>query len=83
MTAANALDTALAAARQMAVPNRLKNKMEAGQLAHSCSIKFISNVEAVSMIAVAGYDAVLIDLEHGQLGLDVANQLSVTALLAG
>ena len=83
MTVANALDTALAAARQMAVPNRLKNKMEAGQLAHSCSIKFINNVEAVSMIAVAGYDAVLIDLEHGQLGLDVANQLSVTALLAG
>ena len=82
MSVANGFNT-LEQARAVAVPNRLQDKIASGLLAHSCSVKFIKNIEVVQMIAVAGYDAVLIDLEHGSLGLDTANQLSVAALSAG
>ncbi|WVW84356.1 hypothetical protein I302_106390 [Kwoniella bestiolae CBS 10118] len=73
----------LAAARKAMVPNVLRDKTRRGGLAHSCSLKMISNVEAVHFIALAGYDAVLLDLEHGSFSLDTANQLSCAALLAG
>lgn len=73
----------LAAARKKAVPNILKERLEAGRLAHSFSIKLISNVEIVQYAAAAGYDAILIDLEHSQFSLSTSNQLSCVALSAG
>ncbi|WWC94416.1 hypothetical protein V866_001258 [Kwoniella sp. B9012] len=76
-------DAQLIAARKAMVPNRLKDKVKRGELAHSCSLKMISNVEAVHFIGLAGYDAVLLDLEHGSFSLDTANQLSCAALLVG
>jgi 2-keto-3-deoxy-L-rhamnonate aldolase RhmA len=73
------LDTA----RQAAIPNKLRDKLAAGELAHSFSIKFINNVEVVHYAAVAGYDAILIDLEHGTLSLDTTAALSIAALQVG
>lgn len=70
-------------ARTFAVPNTLKQRIAAGKLAHSFSIKLISNVEIIHYAATAGYDAVLIDLEHSSFSLDTANQLSCCALQVG
>ena len=70
-------------ARRTAVPNTLKNRVEAGVLAHSFSIKTFSNIEVVHYAAAAGFDAILVDLEHGSLGLETTNQLSVAALQVG
>ena len=70
-------------ALQAVVPNVLKAKLMKGELAHSFSIKIISNVEIIHYAAVAGYDAVLIDLEHSQLSLSTASQLSVVANQVG
>jgi 4-hydroxy-2-oxoheptanedioate aldolase len=70
-------------ARKVAVPNKLQEKLRAGRLAHSFSIKFIQNVEIVHYAAVAGYDSILIDLEHGTLDLATTGTLSISALQAG
>ena len=43
----------------------------------------IDNVEVVGFAAVAGFDAVLIDLEHSSFGIREANQLSCMALSCG
>jgi 2-keto-3-deoxy-L-rhamnonate aldolase RhmA len=73
----------LEAARAQAVPNTLKDKTLAGELAHSFSIKLVSTIEIVHYAAAAGYDAVLIDLEHSSFGLETTNQLSCAALQVG
>ena len=73
----------LAAARQIAVRNPLREKLDNGELAHSLSVKLVSSIEIVGYAAAAGYDAILVDLEHSAFGLDVTNQLSVSALQAG
>ncbi len=70
-------------ARQTIIPNRLQDRMAEGKLAHSFSLKLVSNIEVVHYAAVAGYDAVLIDLEHSSFSLDTTNQLSVAALQVG
>jgi 2-keto-3-deoxy-L-rhamnonate aldolase RhmA len=73
----------LESARKAAIPNKLRDKLAAGELAHSFSIKFVNNIEVVHYAAVAGYDAILIDLEHGTLGLDTTAALSISALQVG
>jgi 2-keto-3-deoxy-L-rhamnonate aldolase RhmA len=78
----NASD-ALEAARKVAVPNILKEKLDAGQPVYAFSIKFINNPEIVHYVAAAGYDAVLIDMEHGTVQMDVASTMSTSSLAVG
>ncbi|KAK6909230.1 hypothetical protein I203_103247 [Kwoniella mangroviensis CBS 8507] len=73
----------LAAASKAAVPNTVKERILRGELAHSFSIKLVKSVEIIHYAAAAGYDAVLIDLEHSSLGLETTNQLSCAALQVG
>lgn len=75
--------TGLIAARKAAAPNPLKSKLVKGELAHALSIKIIGSIEIVGYAASAGYDCVLIDLEHSSFGLDTTNQLSCAALQLG
>lgn len=72
-----------ATARKAGIPNRLKDRIAAGILTHAFSIKMFDNIEVVHFAAAAGYDAILIDLEHGTLDLGKASQLSVAALQVG
>ncbi|WVW85848.1 hypothetical protein I302_107886 [Kwoniella bestiolae CBS 10118] len=70
-------------AKKFAVSNPLKEKINAGVLAHALSIKIVSSVEVLGFAKAAGYDAVLIDLEHSPFGLETTNQLSCAALNLG
>ena len=70
----------LARARQLAVPNALRDKLIKGQLAHALSIKLVSSIEIVGYAAAARFDSILIDLEHSPFSLDTTNQLSCAAL---
>lgn len=72
-----------AAARKAGIPNPIKDRTAAGILTHAFSIKMFDNIEVVHFAAAAGYDAILIDLEHGTLDLGKASQLSVAALQVG
>lgn len=83
MTQVNGTADGLAAARAVAAPNPLRNKLVKGQLAHALSIKLVSSVEIVGYAASAGYDSILIDLEHSPFGLETTNQLSCAALALG
>jgi 2-keto-3-deoxy-L-rhamnonate aldolase RhmA len=49
-------------------PNRLKEKISRGEPALGCSIMFPSP-QIVEMLGFAGFDWVLIDCEHGSIGL--------------
>jgi 2-keto-3-deoxy-L-rhamnonate aldolase RhmA len=85
MSSANGIseDAGLTAVRKHVVPNTVKIKLDKGELAHSFSIKLVSTIEIVHYAAAAGYDAVLIDLEHSSMGLEATNQLSCAALQVG
>ena len=76
-------ENSLASARKHAIPNVLRNKLQKGELSHSFSFKFVHNIEVVHYAASAGYDAILIDLEHGTLGLDTTAAFSISALQVG
>ncbi|KAL7423534.1 hypothetical protein Q5752_001114 [Cryptotrichosporon argae] len=76
-------DTQLEAAHKVAAPNPLRAKLLRGELAYALSIKIISSIEIVGYAAAAGYDCVLVDLEHSSFGLDTTCQLSCAALSAG
>lgn len=63
-------------------PNRMKEKLRAGQPALGCSI-MIPSPQMVEMLAHAGFDWVLIDLEHGTIGLESAELMIMAAEAAG
>ncbi|WWC60734.1 uncharacterized protein I303_103310 [Kwoniella dejecticola CBS 10117] len=75
--------TSIEQARAFATPNPLKEKLDAGVLAHALSIKIVSSIEVLGFAKSAGYDACLIDLEHSPFGLETTNQLSCAALSLG
>ena len=49
-------------------PNRMKEKIARGEAALGCSVMFPSP-QVVEMLGYAGFDWVLIDCEHGSIGL--------------
>jgi 2-keto-3-deoxy-L-rhamnonate aldolase RhmA len=83
MTTDTLADEGLTAARQVAARNPLKEKLSKGHLAHALSIKLVRSIEIVGYAKSAGYDCILIDLEHSSFGLETTNQLSCAALASG
>jgi 4-hydroxy-2-oxoheptanedioate aldolase len=62
--------------------NVMKRKLAAGEPALGCSI-MIPSPQMVEMIAHAGFDWVLIDLEHGTIGLESAELMIMAAEASG
>ena len=62
--------------------NRMKAKLTAGEPALGCSI-MIPSPQMVEMIAHAGFDWVLIDMEHGTIGLESAELMIMAAEASG
>ncbi|KAI7219180.1 hypothetical protein KC333_g3142 [Hortaea werneckii] len=65
------------------IENTLKDKMLAGEVAYTLSAKLIRTVELPMMAKTAGFDGILIDMEHSSFDLDTAGQLCIAALYAG
>jgi 4-hydroxy-2-oxoheptanedioate aldolase len=63
-------------------PNRMKAKLAAGEAALGCSI-MIPSPQLVEMIGYLGFDWVLIDLEHGTIGLETAELMIMAAEASG
>lgn len=76
-------ESELASARALAVPNVMQDKMRAGQLTQAFSVKLVKSIEIAHYAAAAGFDALLVDLEHSPYGVKHANQLSCAALQVG
>ncbi|KAL8391746.1 hypothetical protein RB595_010388 [Gaeumannomyces hyphopodioides] len=66
-----------------AIPNSMKEKMERGEVASLLTVKLVKSVEIVGMAKTAGFDGILIDMEHSQLDLETTAQLCNAALYAG
>lgn len=59
-------------------PNAIKTKFAAGQPAFGCSI-MIPSPQMVEMVGHAGFDWVLIDMEHGTITLETAELMIMAA----
>jgi 2-keto-3-deoxy-L-rhamnonate aldolase RhmA len=63
--------------------NPAKERLKKGEVALGCGVRLARTVEIAKMMAVAGYDWLFIDMEHGSIDLDIACQMAVAALDAG
>ena len=68
--------------RNLAASKRLKAKLRAGEHRDLCHSSHPSP-SLVERLAERGFDAVLIDCEHGSVGRDQVEEMSRAAALAG
>jgi 2-keto-3-deoxy-L-rhamnonate aldolase RhmA len=66
-----------------AVRNVSREKLEQGQLALGVGIRMTRSVEIAKAMAVAGFDWLFLDMEHGVMSLEACAQISTAALDAG
>src|SRR5438309_8515362 len=66
-----------------AVRNAARDKLEQGQLALGIGIRRRRSVEIAKGMAVAGFDWLFLDMEHGVMSLEACAQISTAALDAG
>ncbi|HEY8289494.1 MAG TPA: aldolase/citrate lyase family protein [Acetobacteraceae bacterium] len=67
----------------MTVRNAAREKLEAGQLSLGVGVRMTRSVEIAKAMAVAGFDWLFLDMEHGVMSLESCAQISVAALDAG
>ncbi|KAJ6630338.1 Phosphoenolpyruvate/pyruvate domain-containing protein [Mycena sp. CBHHK59/15] len=67
----------------VARPNLVKQRMQAGQIAHSLGLRIVLSTEIALMAQRAGYHAVLMNLEHSTTGLETASAVSTACLNIG
>jgi 4-hydroxy-2-oxoheptanedioate aldolase len=65
------------------VRNIAREKLEQGQLALGVGIRLTRSVEIAKAMAVAGFDWLFLDMEHGVMSLEACAQISIAALDAG
>jgi 2-keto-3-deoxy-L-rhamnonate aldolase RhmA len=65
------------------VRNIAREKLERGQLALGVGIRMTRSVEIAKAMAVAGFDWLFLDMEHGVMSLEACAQIAVAALDAG
>jgi 2-keto-3-deoxy-L-rhamnonate aldolase RhmA len=65
------------------VANPVRQRIDAGGVALGVGVRVARGIEIARMMKVAGFDWLFIDLEHGQMSIDAACQMSVAALDAG
>lgn len=64
-------------------PNVLKDKMATGGLGWSFGITMVHSAEAVHLAKLAGYTAILLNMEHQRADIGVAADLCCAALNLG
>src|ERR1700722_10248593 len=67
----------------MPVRNAAREKLEHGHLSLGVGIRMTRSVEIGKAMAVAGFDWLFLDMEHGVMSLEACAQISVAALDAG
>jgi 2-keto-3-deoxy-L-rhamnonate aldolase RhmA len=67
----------------MTVRNVAREKLEQGQLSLGVGIRMTRSVEIAKAMAVAGFDWLFLDMEHGVMSLEACAQISAAALDAG
>lgn len=65
------------------VRNVAREKLEQGNLSLGVGIRMTRSVEIAKAMAVAGFDWLFLDMEHGVMSLEACAQISTAALDAG
>src|SRR5215472_4029060 len=65
------------------VRNVAREKLEQGQLSLGVGVRPTRSVEIAKAMAVAGFDWLFLDMEHGVMSLEACAQISIAALDAG
>src|SRR5262245_34788406 len=65
------------------VPNRIRERLEAGQLALGMALRQARTVDIGRVLAACGFDFAFIDMEHNTMGIDTAAQIAVACHDAG
>src|SRR3954462_7758279 len=66
-----------------AVTNPAREKLEGGKLSLGVGIRMTRSVEIAKAMAVAGFDWLFLDMEHGVMSLESCAQIATAALDAG
>src|SRR6266446_10118012 len=69
--------------RPMDVRNVAREKLEQGQLSLGVGVRMTRSVEIAKAMAIAGFDWLFLDMEHGVMSLEACAQISTAALDAG
>ena len=59
----------------IAVPNRLKERLDRDEVGSSMSVKLCTSIEIVGLAKAAGYESILVDMEHNAFSLSTTNQV--------
>nr|WP_294529792.1 aldolase/citrate lyase family protein [uncultured Rhodopila sp.] len=65
------------------IRNSAREKLQQGELALGVGIRTTRSVEIAKMMAIAGFDWLFLDMEHGTMSLDACAQICAAALDAG
>lgn len=65
------------------VANSFREKLLRDEIAYTCSVKLVRSVEIPMIVKTAGFDGLLIDMEHSSFDLDTTGQLCIASLYAG
>lgn len=68
---------------EVTLTNNMREKMLRAQVASTLSVKLVRSVEIPMIAKTAGFDGILIDMEHSTFDLDTTSQLCIAALYAG
>ena len=68
---------------EVTLANSLREKMLRDEVAYTLSVKLVRSVELPMMAKTAGFDGILIDMEHSSFDLDTTSQICIAALYAG
>lgn len=63
--------------------NSIREKLLRNEIASTLSVKLVRSVELPMMAKTAGFDGILIDMEHSSFDLDTTGQICIAALYAG
>lgn len=69
--------------QELTLANSLREKLLRDEVASTLSVKLVRSVELPMMAKTAGFDGILIDMEHSSFDLDTTGQLCIAALYAG
>lgn len=59
---------------EVTLPNSLREKMLRDEVAYTLSVKLVRSVELPMMAKTAGFDGILIDMEHSSFDLDTTSE---------
>ena len=67
----------------VSIANSLREKLLRDEVAYTFSVKLVRSVEVPMIAKTAGFDGLLIDMEHSSFDLDTTGQLCIASLYAG